>query len=93
MTEEHKNVFVKPDEQSEACFDFAMARKGRMKSNIPLFHETKQFEELSSSIHKTFFGLFIPFGFGREYAILLVKLWQFALETMAVSGKKCLKRQ
>ena len=35
---------------------------------------------------------FVPFGFGREYVILLVKLWQFALETMAVSGEKCLKR-
>ena len=29
-----RNVFVKPDEQSETCFGFAMARKGRMKSNI-----------------------------------------------------------
>jgi hypothetical protein len=28
----------------------------------------------------------------REYVILYVKLWQFALETMAVSGEKCLKR-
>jgi len=28
------NVFVKPDEQSETRFGFAMARKGRMKSNI-----------------------------------------------------------
>ena len=26
------NVFVKPDEQSETCFGFAMARKGGMKS-------------------------------------------------------------
>jgi len=29
-----KNVFVKPNEQSEACFDSAMARKRRMKSNV-----------------------------------------------------------
>ena len=28
------NVFVKPNEQSEVCFDFAMARKRRMKSNV-----------------------------------------------------------
>ena len=28
------NVFVKPDEQSDACISYAMARKGRMKSNI-----------------------------------------------------------
>ena len=27
------NVFVKPDEQSQACLSFAMARKGAMKSN------------------------------------------------------------
>ena len=27
------NHFVKPNEQSEACFDYAMARNGRMKSN------------------------------------------------------------
>ncbi len=46
-----KNVLVKSEEHSDACIFFAMARKGRMKSNIPLFHETKQFEELSSSIH------------------------------------------
>ena len=30
------NVFVKPDEQSEACSSSAMARKGRMKSNWKL---------------------------------------------------------
>ena len=29
-----RNVFVKPDEQSETRFGFAMARKGGMKSNI-----------------------------------------------------------
>lgn len=29
-----KNVFIKPKEQSEACFDSALARKGQMKSNI-----------------------------------------------------------
>lgn len=28
------NVFVKPNEQSEVYFNFAMARKGRMKSNL-----------------------------------------------------------
>ena len=28
------NVFVKPNEQSEVHFDFAMARKRRMKSNV-----------------------------------------------------------
>lgn len=34
-TNEHKsNHFVKPNEQSEACFDYAMARNGRMKSNV-----------------------------------------------------------
>ena len=27
------NVFVKPDEQSQACLSFAMARKGAMKWN------------------------------------------------------------
>ena len=27
------NVFVKPNEQNDACIDSAMARKGRMKSN------------------------------------------------------------
>ena len=27
------NVFVKPNEQSQACLNYAMARKGRMKSN------------------------------------------------------------
>lgn len=27
-----KNVFVKPNEQSQACLNYAMARKGRMKS-------------------------------------------------------------
>ena len=29
-----KNIFVKPNEQSKACFDSAMARKGRTKSNF-----------------------------------------------------------
>ena len=28
-----KNVFVKPNEQNRACSSYAMARKGRMKSN------------------------------------------------------------
>ena len=28
------NVFVKPDDQSDACISFGMARKGRMKSNV-----------------------------------------------------------
>ncbi|MBR5038289.1 MAG: hypothetical protein IKX65_06165 [Prevotella sp.] len=28
------NLFVKPDEQSETSLGFAMARKGRMKSNV-----------------------------------------------------------
>ena len=27
------NVFVKPDEQSQACLSFAMTRKGAMKWN------------------------------------------------------------
>ncbi len=29
-----KNIFVKPNEQSKACFNSAMARKGRTKSNL-----------------------------------------------------------
>ena len=29
-----KNILVKPNEQSKACFDSAMARKGRTKSNF-----------------------------------------------------------
>ena len=29
-----ENIFVKPNEQSKACFNSAMARKGRTKSNI-----------------------------------------------------------
>lgn len=29
-----KNIFVKPNEQSKACFNSAMARKGMTKSNI-----------------------------------------------------------
>lgn len=29
-----KNIFVKPNEQSNACINSAMARKGRTKSNI-----------------------------------------------------------
>ena len=28
------NVFVKPNEQSQTCLGYAMARKGRMKSNF-----------------------------------------------------------
>lgn len=32
---EEWNLFVKPEEQNEACFDSALARKGRMKSNVP----------------------------------------------------------
>jgi hypothetical protein len=28
------NVFVKPDDQNDACIGFGMARKGRMKSNV-----------------------------------------------------------
>ena len=28
-----RNVFVKPDEQNDACINSAMARKGRMESN------------------------------------------------------------
>ena len=30
----NKNVFVKPNEQSKVYLDYAMARKGRIKSNI-----------------------------------------------------------
>ena len=33
------NVFVKPNEQSEACFNSAMARKGRMKFKIELIRK------------------------------------------------------
>ena len=29
-----KSIFVKPDEQSQACLSFAMARKGALKRNI-----------------------------------------------------------
>ena len=29
-----KSIFVKPDEQSQACLSFAMARKGAMKWNV-----------------------------------------------------------
>ena len=36
-----KNVFVKPNEQSEACFDSAMARKGRMKFNRLFIPESR----------------------------------------------------
>ena len=32
------NVFVKPNEQNRACSRYAMARKGRMKSNYFLLH-------------------------------------------------------
>ena len=28
------NVFVKPDDQNDACIGFGMARKGRIKSNV-----------------------------------------------------------
>ncbi len=28
-----KNVFVKPNEQGDACISFAIARKSRMKTN------------------------------------------------------------
>jgi len=31
------NLFVKPDEQSQTCLDFAMARKGLLK-NEPFYH-------------------------------------------------------
>ena len=33
-----KNVFVKPNEQNRACSSYAMARKGRMKSNTKVAH-------------------------------------------------------
>lgn len=33
MPKGNQNLFVKPNEQNEACFNFVMARKGRMKSN------------------------------------------------------------
>ena len=33
---ESENVFVKPNEQNETCFNFVMARKGGMKTNVPL---------------------------------------------------------
>ena len=36
-----KNVFAKPNEQSEACFDSAMARKGRMKFNRLFIPESR----------------------------------------------------
>jgi hypothetical protein len=29
----YMNVFVKPDDQSDACISYGMARKGGMKSN------------------------------------------------------------
>lgn len=35
----YANVFVKPDEQSDACISSAMARKGRMISNDDFRHE------------------------------------------------------
>ena len=30
------NVFVKPEGQNDACISYALARKGRMKSNYEL---------------------------------------------------------
>ena len=41
------NVFVKPNDQSQTCLDFGMARKGGIKSNITLAREgLKQLKEL-----------------------------------------------
>ncbi|MGM9713175.1 MAG: caspase family protein [Prevotella sp.] len=37
------NVFVKPDEQNQACLSSAMARKGRMKSNGDFFRRVRMF--------------------------------------------------
>ena len=34
MPKGNQNLFVKPNEQNEACFNSVMARKGRMKSNL-----------------------------------------------------------
>jgi len=33
-TEKESNLFVKPDEQSQTCLNFAMARKGLLKMNL-----------------------------------------------------------
>ena len=42
-----QNVFVKPNDQSQTCLDFGMARKGGIKSNITLAREgLKQLKEL-----------------------------------------------
>ena len=36
QTEQKVNLFVKPDEQSETCFNFAMARKGARMRTIKI---------------------------------------------------------
>ncbi|WP_285816231.1 hypothetical protein, partial [Xylanibacter rodentium] len=36
-----RNVFVKPDEQSETCLNSAMVRKRKMKSNVSAKQEAR----------------------------------------------------
>ena len=58
----------------------------------PLSFSTTEETEMRKSVKMVMICVPLAIFSMREYVILLVKLWQFALETMAVSGKKCLKR-
>gem|GEM_PF-4948322 len=49
------NLFVKPDEQSQTCLNFAMAKKGLMKLNNS-FYFTNSFSKLPS----LYFTMFTP---------------------------------
>ena len=48
-TLEKWNVFVKPDKQSETCFNFAMARKGaRKRTDFDILHFQNRNEKLTN---------------------------------------------
>ena len=44
------NVFVKPNEQNRACSSYAMARKGRMKSNNNLPHRARAYARIYTRV-------------------------------------------
>ena len=72
------NVFVKPNEQSQACLSYAMARKGRMK-----FNSTRS--TLNSQLKVRWYLI----GYGGDEALIRRRIAEAGMEdNVIILGKK-----
>ena len=72
------NVFVKPNEQSQACLSYAMARKGRMKFN-------SQLSTLNSKLKVRWYLI----GYGGDEVLIRRRIAEAGMEkNVIILGKK-----